>query len=271
MLKNKILIIVFFTLLLSPKISISQEIEKLYSFNGNFKIISDNDFIVEIEGDFEKDLTGLFYKNIKIFYDTYLEFNYFEIKYKEVTKTNLKFKPHINYGGKIIYNDSFPFPSENVIYVGNYEKKYEKFLLFRYYPYTFDELENVGRILKSFDIKIKFRRIYTTLTNKNLPQIETYLIIGKNELKDTIDFFIKDRIDDGFNVLFKPLEDFSLGDVKTNIRNYLKDNYKKLNIKYLLLLGDSSEIPYFRVYPYKNNFVLTDFFLWRTFKWNWLR
>lgn len=261
MLKNKIFIIVFFFLLFVPNIGFSQEIEKIFSFNENFEIIFENDFILDIKGDFEKDLTGLFYKNIKIFYDNYLEFNNFEIKYKEITKTNLKLKPQFIYGGEINHEYiSFTFPSENIILVGNYEKGHDKFILFKFYPYTFDELSKEGKILKSFEIKIKFKRIYINLSIKNFSQIETYLIIGKSELKDTIDFFIKRRVDDGFNVLFKPLEDFSVGDVKINIRNYLKDNYKKLNIKYLLLLGGSSEIPYFKVYPYKNNFVLTDFF-----------
>ncbi len=264
MLKNKIFIILLFFLLFYPKIISSHEIEKIYSFNENFEIISKDNFIIEIKGNYEKDLTGYFYKNLKIFYETDLEFYDFEIKYKDIRKTDLRFEPQIKYGGEIgeiIYKDIFhTLQLENISFVGNFKKGYDNFLLFKFYPFIYNKITSETIILKSFDIKIKFKRNYITLSNKNVSQTETYIIIGKGDLKDTVSFFINKRIEDGFNVLFKPLEDFSGGDLRTNIRNYLKDNYKKLNIKYLLLLGGSNEIPYFKVYPYKNNFVLTDFF-----------
>ncbi|MCX8095625.1 MAG: C25 family cysteine peptidase [Caldisericia bacterium] len=263
MLKNKFIIIILFLLLFLflPKIILSKEYEKIYSFNENFEIILDKNIIVDINGDFEKDLTGFYYKNIKIFYEDFLEFVDFKIIYKNILEGDFKFNPQIKLGGETInIKEDFYSPSDNIIFYGNFKKGKDKFLLFKYYPFIFDNYTNVFRIIKNFDLKIKFRGVYYPLTNKKEYQQETYLIIGKNELKETLNFFIKKRSDEGYNVIFKPLEEFSVGDIRNNIRNYLKDNYRKLNIKYLLLIGGSSDIPYFRVYPYKNRFVLTDFF-----------
>lgn len=261
MLKNKIFLITILFFLLLPKITFSQEIEKNCSFNENFKIISQNSILVNIDGEFEKDLVGLFYKNIKIYYESNLELSSFKILYKEIKKVDLKLKLDIKYGNSILVEKIFSFlPKENVIFVGNFKKGDEKFLLFKYYPFVYNETTKESFILKSFDIKIYFKRKYAPYFYKKTFQPETYIIIGKSNLKDAIDFFIKKRSQDGFNVIYKPLEDFLNGDVKINIRNYLKENYKSLNIKYLLLIGESNVIPYFKVYPYKNRSVLTDFF-----------
>lgn len=261
MLKNKIVLLTIVFFLILPKVSLSQEIDKIYSFNEDFEIISKDSNLIEIKGDFEKDLIGFYYKNIKIYYEDSFEFLSFKILYKDKKNINSKLKLDIKFGGNYVFENINSFlPTENVIFIGNFEKSVEKFLLFKYYPFIFNEAHKEGYLLKSFDIKVNFKRKYSPLSDKKIFQPETYLIIGKSSIKDTIDFFIKKRSQDGFNVIFKPIEDFSIGDVKINIRNYLKENYKNLNIKYLLLIGESNTIPYFKVYPYKNQFVLTDFF-----------
>ncbi|MGB9750153.1 MAG: C25 family cysteine peptidase [Caldisericia bacterium] len=259
MLKNKILIFLFLFLIFIPRITLSQEIEKTYSYNFDFDLMFDGDYI-EIESNFNKDLTGLPYKNIKIYYENNLEFLNFVLIYKNFKDYKITF----NFDFKLTETDLdiSNLPKENIIFVGNFEKENEKFLLFKYYPLIYNINSNETFILKEFDIKIKFKRVFYSLSNKNFKQNETYLIIGKNELKDSINFFIKRKEEANLQVIFKPLEDFILQgkDIKINIRNYLKENYKKLNIKYLLLIGGSSEIPYFKVYPYKDRSVLSDFF-----------
>ncbi|MBC7194251.1 MAG: hypothetical protein H5U37_01120, partial [Caldisericia bacterium] len=73
MLKNKFLIIIFLLSIFIPKLVFSQEIEKIYSFNENFNLNFKDGFI-EIETNLDKDLTGLPFKNIKIYYDSDFEF-----------------------------------------------------------------------------------------------------------------------------------------------------------------------------------------------------
>ncbi len=259
MLKNKILIFLFIFLIFIPRIILSQEIEKIYFYNFDFNLKFDGDCI-EIDSKFNIDLTGLPYKNIKISYEKNLEFVDFIPIYKNLNnfKFAFKFNFKLTKGDFNISN----LPQKNLIFVGNFEKDNERFLLFKYYPLIYNINLNEVSILKKFDIKIKFKRVFSSLSSKISQQKETYLIIGKSELKDAIDFFIKRKEEANLQVIFKPLEDFILQgkDIKINIRNYLKGNYNKLNIKYLLLIGGSSEIPYFKVYPYKNRSVFTDFF-----------
>jgi hypothetical protein len=259
LLKNKFLIFLFIFLILFPKIVFSKEIEKNYIFKEDF-ILKFKDGFIEIESKLDKDLTGLPYKNIKINYENDLEFTTFEIIYKDFKNYNLTF----NFDFKLTQSEIniSNLPRENVKFTGNYEKTNEKFLLFKYYPLIFLNNSNEIKILKEFEIRVKFKRIKTLQSYKRNSQNRTYLIIGKDEIKNSIDFFIKRKEESGFNVVYRPLEEFILkgGDLKTIIRNYLKENYQKLNITHLLLIGNSSEIPYFKVYPYKNNFVLTDFF-----------
>lgn len=252
-------------LLLSTNIVFADsEITKIYKFDSNdFNLIFYNNKLIDINGNaFEKGVDGLPYKNIKILFDSKLEFIEFETK-----ENKQKIEIGIKKETEIITDISYyqvETSVKNLDFIGNFRKGEENFLLFKYYPVIFLENPDYANFLKNFEIIVKFKPKYQTYNYKIPQQNETYLIIGKRDYESSIKFFIDYKKNKGLNVIYKSLEDFidssNLG-LNYKIRNFLIENYQKLKIKYLVLIGNEKEIPPFKVYPYRtNNFIYTDFF-----------
>lgn len=158
----------------------------------------------------------------------------------------------------------YSLPENNVLFMGKFRKEGKSFLLFKYYPIVYNENTGIGKWLIKFKLKVSLKRCISLHSNqKKTDDYVTYLIIGKRRLKEKIKFFINYKEKSGFNVIFKPLEDFKEENIEEDIRNYLKENYESMNIKYLLLIGTTEEIPMFIVFPHPNGDdvpVETDFF-----------
>lgn len=261
---RKILFIaILFYLLIGNFVFASETIVKNYKFDSSeFKFIFENDELVDIDGVNEKGYNGLPYKNIKIYYDSNLDFLKFVIfENKQEISISIKKEKESLTNTKYYKTEGL---SENVQFVGEFKKQDKNFLLFKYYPIIPSENINKGILVKNFEINIYFKPKYLTNNYGKISQNETYLIIGKGEFENQIKFFIDYKKNKGLNVVYKSLEDFidnlSLK-VNYKIRNYLIENYQKMKIKYLLLIGDEKDIPPFKIYPYPNNeFIYTDFF-----------
>lgn len=242
-------------------LSSNEGIERVYKYNSNdFKFFWNGGVLEKIELDSDLyGLDGLPYKNIKIYYEDNLDFLNYKIK-GDIKKIEINIKKK---GEKLTNFDYYKTKDEisNLIFLGNYRKERSNFILFKYYPVIFLN-DNEGLLLEEFEIIINFKPKSFILTNKNYNQDETYLIIGKKELEKEIGFFIDNKKLKGFNVIYKPIEDFGDSqDLNYKIRNFLILNYQKLRIKYLLLIGSEKEIPPFKIYVYPNNkFLYSDFF-----------
>jgi len=261
---KKILLFTFIFLLSSGNlIFANDEIIKNYKFDSSeFDLIFDNNKLVDIKSDFEKGENGLPFKNIKIYYQSNLDFIKFEtIEKKQNVYINIKKESETITESQFYKTDEL---SSNLKFIGNFKKGDENFLLFRYYPVIFSENSNDGLLLKNFEINVYFKLKNFVYNSKKISQNETYLIIGKKDFESSIKFFTDYKKNKGFNVFYKPLEDFidssNLG-INYKIRNFLIENFQKMKIKYLLLIGSENDIPPFKVYPYPTNeFIYTDFF-----------
>ncbi len=200
--------------------------------------------------------------NIRIPIPQNLEFKDFSIEDSVVKNLEMDLaKKNFSIAPTKLY---YSIPEENIVFLGKFKKGNESFLLFRYYPVIYDEESGTGRWLIKFKLKIFLKRNFTlTSSRQKRLNYPTYLIIGKKDLEERLDFFVDYKEKEGFNVVFKPLEDFREENIEEDIRNYLKENYESMNIKYLLLIGTTDEIPMFIVFPHPNGEDLpveTDFF-----------
>lgn len=262
---RKLLFLTIFILFLTTNIvSANDEIIRTYKFDSDdINLTFVNDKLIEIDGNLlDNGEDGLPYKTIKIYYESNLVFIDFDVKEnRQIINIDLKRKT------ETFTNAPYYKLKElktNINFLGNFKKENRNFLLFKYYPVIYSKNEKGGIFLKEFEIVVRYKSKYIAYNNKNIIQNETYLIIGKKDIENEIKFFIDYKKSKGFNTIFKPVEDFiDNSGVKVNykIRNYLVENYQKLNIKYLLLIGNENEIPPFKIYPYQdNNFVYSDFF-----------
>lgn len=261
---KKILLFTFIFLLFSGNLLFANdEIIKNYKFDlSEFDLIFENNQLVDIKSDFEKGESGLPFKNIKIHYQSSLDFIKFEtIGKRQNVYINIKKESERITDTQYYKTDEL---SSNLQFIGNFKKGDENFLLFRYYPVIVSENSNKGSLLKNFEINIYFKPKHFAYNSEKISQNETYLIIGKKDLESSIKFFTDYKKSKGFNVYYKPLEDFfdsSNLSINYKIRNFLIENFQKMKLKYLLLIGNENDIPPFKVYPYPTNeFVYTDFF-----------
>ncbi len=262
---KKIFFITIILILLSTNFVFSKdEIIRNYKFDSSeFNLIFENNKLIDINNDiFEKGEFGLPYKNIKIFYESNLEFVDYEIKEnKKEISINIKIEPEILTNASYYRTEKL---MKNFQFIGNFKKGNENFILFKYYPVIFSENFSQGIFFENFEIIVRFKPEYFTYKYENLSLNETYLIIGKKEIETSIKFFTDYKKNKGFNVVYKPLNDFydslNLG-INYKIRSFLTENYQKLKIKYLLLIGDEKDIPPFKVFTYPtDDFVYSDFF-----------
>lgn len=263
--KKIFFILVIFYLLINNFVlaSNSDVIVKVYKFDSSeLNFIFENNELIDIDGAIEKGDNGLFYKNIKIYYDSNLDFIKYDIfENKQEVSISIKKERESLTNTKYYKTEEI---SNNIQFIGAFNKQDKKFLLFKYYPIIFSENVNKGILLKNFEIKIYFKPKHQTYSYRKISQNETYLIIGKREFENQIKFFIDYKKSKGLNVIYKSLEDFfdnsGLG-INYKIRNFLIENYQKMKIKYLFLIGNEKDIPPFKIYPYPDNeFIYTDFF-----------
>ncbi|RLD14264.1 MAG: hypothetical protein DRI28_03970 [Caldiserica bacterium] len=199
--------------------------------------------------------------NIKIPISQNLEFKGFSVE--DTISKNLKMSLAKKVFSVTLTKLQYSLPEDNILFIGRFRKRNESFLLFKYYPIVYNEKTRVAKWLIKFKLRIFLQKKFTLYREQKTSDHPVYLIIGKKDLKERIKFFIDYKEENSFNVVFKPLEDFEGENVEENIRNYLKENYENMNIKYLLLIGTTEEIPMFTVFPHPNGEDLpveTDFF-----------
>ncbi|MGQ9845539.1 MAG: hypothetical protein ACUVQN_04950, partial [Caldisericia bacterium] len=141
--KKIFFILVIFYLLINNFVlaSNSDDIVKVYKFDSSeLNFIFENNELIDINGAIEKGDNGLFYKNIKIYYDSNLDFIKYDI-FENKQEVSISIKKDIESLTNTKYYKTEEI-SSNIQFIGAFNKQDKKFLLFKYYPIIF--LENIN-------------------------------------------------------------------------------------------------------------------------------
>ncbi|MCX8095700.1 MAG: C25 family cysteine peptidase [Caldisericia bacterium] len=111
----------------------------------------------------------------------------------------------------------------------------------------------VFRKLLSLTIIFLFLFSITPKTKSFETLKETIIVFEASSLPESFKIFKELKESEGFNIITLNINSLKESDKVEGLRNYLKENYNKLNIKYLLIVGSDKIFPMKRLYPRGSN------------------
>ncbi len=129
-------------------------------------------------------------------------------------------------------------------------------------------VEMVRNTVSNFDSASSYYGIYPSMRSSEVQASEGYAIITTSSVisdSTKLDNFIKWKESKGYSVYVKVENDWGGGngdEAAENIRQWLRNNYQSLNLKYVLLIGDpdpsNGDVPMKMLYPRNNSDSYTD-------------